>query len=1482
MFRQIILSPDMDCVKAGTQPGCDIRLRKEGMLQNVELILENRRGSWQLSCGKGLYLDAGDVRKLESVKLRDSVSLALFHRETEIKLLDIGFDICFDETAGFERCIRLHNAQVISIGAFENCQICLTGSQARGTGVVLTRRKDAFAPGIFGERSGLYHNTRPLEEGRVIRNGDFFFIADYSFYLDDDCIWASSRQDMLIRGLDWNDLPDQNTYPLFNRKTRIKAVFDEEDIHIQDPGALPVKKEENILFRILPSLGMLSAALIMALRGSNTMLVFSGISAGIAVFTAAAGIFREKKRYLAELEKRRSSYETYISEKRREIIKCRQKEKDIAGYLYRPADWLLSQLERFDPELFDRSASDEDFMCVRLGRGTVPARKKICIRDRTRLEPEDELAQIPEKTAEEFRYIPDSAVICDMKKDAGLGIAGCEEERFFLMKQLIIDITARHYQEDVRLIIASEPANAHKIAVFRMLPHVFLEGTDLRGIITDEDSRDHVFEYLYGELSARAQSGRREPFIVMIFYDDCGFRQHPLSSFLAGAFSLGIAFVFMKEQAGQIIKGCDRIIEICEPGKAVMICSDNMNDRVSFSYERISDKAVKEAVRVMAPVYTEQVALGNRLASEVSLFDLLGAVSVEDIDLKRRWEDSDIINSMKVPLGMSRSGIFFLDIHESAMGPHGLIAGTTGSGKSELLLTYVLSAAASFCPMDVCFLIIDFKGGQMAAQLRQLPHIAGVITNIDGRQAGRSLKAIRAELVKRQQLFDEAGVSHIDKYINKCKESGQAARLGHLVIIADEFAELKAQYPEFMRELISAARIGRSLGVHLILATQKPSGQVDDQIWSNSRFRICLKVQNSGDSNEVLRSALASQIKEPGRAYVQVGNNEIFELVQSAYSSGPADEETGCSRDFEIRRLSSSGKRTVIYRSQTKRQKDEMSGPELSQAQALTEHIRNFCIRESIPSPEEIIKPALSQLIDFPEGKASPGPGSGIRAAIGIYDDPDTRFQGEYSIDLSGTNLIVTGSAGSGKTNILRNIIRSISENYSPEEVNIYIIDCASMSLREFEGLNHVGGVVCAGDEEKTRQLFRFLNEQIKLRKNAGYAKGRKEIAPCILLIIDNLTVLKETCPQDEEELMNLCREGISAGISVAAASPRISGIGYRYLSDFAGRIALYCNDAGEYTYLFGRCGPGPEEIPGRCLIEINRKIFECQAYRAFDETADTDGAFAVEDFIKRINSENPAKAVQIPAVPGILTHSEAERRFCADACGRFEIVAGLDYEYVEPLVLDMSETGVLSLSGRKGAGRHNWIRHVIESLHHKGKDNIHVYAADGIKRRLSWLRDHEAVKEYTVLADRGASCVLKIREILKTRYEAISEGSQDILNTAPLIMLILDSSDAVEAICEDSMALNAYREITGKYREMNVCVIIMCVENTGISYNAPEILKNVRDEKHCLYFDDIRNLKIFDLPGAYVRNACSRISAGDAYYIRNSSLRRLKTPLYQ
>jgi DNA segregation ATPase FtsK/SpoIIIE, S-DNA-T family len=230
-----------------------------------------------------------------------------------------------------------------------------------------------------------------------------------------------------------------------------------------------------------------------------------------------------------------------------------------------------------------------------------------------------------------------------------------------------------------------------------------------------------------------------------------------------------------------------------------------------------------------------------------------------------------------------------------------------------LLQSFISSLAVNFHPYQVSFVLVDYKGGGMADAFLELPHLAGSITNLQGNLASRALLALRSELQKRQAMLAQARENHIDKYQRRYAQGELKEPLPRIIIIVDEFAELATEQPDFMKQLVSTVRVGGSLGVHLILATQKPAGVVSEEIWANTRFRICLRVARPEDSREVLRRPDAASISQPGRAYFQVGLDEVFELFQSAYGGAPYVPESGmAAAPDEIMEVALDGSRNVL------------------------------------------------------------------------------------------------------------------------------------------------------------------------------------------------------------------------------------------------------------------------------------------------------------------------------------------------------------------------------------------------------------------------------------------------------------------------------------------------------------------------------------------------------------------------------------------
>ena len=554
-------------------------------------------------------------------------------------------------------------------------------------------------------------------------------------------------------------------------------------------------------------------------------------------------------------------------------------------------------------------------------------------------------------------------------------------------------------------------------------------------------------------------------------------------------------------------------------------------------------------------------------------------------------------------------------------------------------------------------------------------------------------------------------------------------------------------------------------------------------------------------------------------------------------------------------------------------------------------YVHDYCEKAHLDKLPDICLPALSEHIDFALQETAAAGDGGFYADLGIYDDPDNQYQGVYSVDVGSQNTIIIGSAQTGKTNILQNIIRSLSSRYTPEEVSIYVLDFASMVLKNFDSLNHVGGVVCASEDEKLKNLFKLLRTEMEERKErlisvgvssfTAYREAGRTDLPQIVLIIDNLTALKELYFQDDDELLNLCREGITVGISIVIANAQTAGIGYKYLSNFSVRIATFCNDSSEYGALFEHCSQRLDNIPGRCFVEIEKRHLECQCYLAFPGEKEFERAQKIREYIAQTNAScGSMAAVRIPLIPAVLNEQYMRTEFQSMMRQRFAVAAGLDYETVMPHVLDLASIGVLAVTGREGAGRHNWMRYMINMLDTMYPEQMKLYISDSIGKRLAALKDKKYTCGYSILTDDALRFVKEIEEQLKERYDALAAGDDEVLAKSPLLMLVIDSYDAAVAVCNDREAMEAYKNITGRYKNLNVCIIISAVENVPIPYSAPEIFKNIRDQHHMMYFDDISNMKIYDMPLAVARKFKKPIETGDGYYIKDNECMKLKTPL--
>lgn len=1469
----------------GNTVNCDARFSREILDFDIEIDFVRSKSGWVIGVNEGLYIgkiynSITGIAKSSNVKTRNFDGecgdvFTVYSDNKDELLFEVTLAIDFEATLPkINNYILLSGYKNITISSDEGADLVITSPYGAGNEVSIANNGTDYVLSFRKAPFGVFVNKSEVNENVRLKEYDYITFADVALFFRDGRLFFDKTK---IKSDVCEIKTVQNEgifeYPGFIRNTRIKKKINEENIKILDPSNKPEEPESNIFTRLLPAIVMLVLCILFRAvlnPSKSTFVMFSICSMGMGVITSIVGIVKTKKRYQNSVKKRRENYIRYVEEKRSSIADMRQKELDALRNRYFSNKENLEHILSFDTCLFDRDKSDEDFLDVYLGTGSRKAIRLIDYKEKEQLTEGDELTKLPMQVSETFEYIDEAPIILDVREAGAIGITGPKEALYDVFKNTITDICARQYYSDVKIVclVDEEHYKSGRADFLKYLPHIQFDNSGdntQRFIVVDEESKTSIFDFLYKVLSSREGEKEASPHYVIFALDNYGMRMHPLMKYVESASQISATFIFFEDKVQKLPQYCKYVIELDENRKGLMYDSEDSVEKIGFEYETITDEQMMEMAIELAPVYAEEISLSGSLRKSISLFELYGIYEINDLNLGRRWANSKVYDSMAVPLGINaKEQIVSLDLHEKYHGPHGLVAGTTGSGKSEILQSYILGAAMSFPPDEVGFLIIDFKGGGMANQFADLPHLLGAITNLEGKEVERSLKSIKAELLRRQNCFSEAGVYQIDKYIELYKAGKVKEMLPHLIIVVDEFAELKAEQPDFMKELISTARIGRSLGVHLILATQKPAGQVNDQIWSNSKFKLCLKVQTQADSNEVLKSPLAAEIREPGRAYLQVGNNEIFELFQSGYSGAPEKNVETDKKAYKLYEVDFKGNKSLIFEQKKKKQNEERS-----QLEAVVQYVKNYCVDNKVRIPKPICMPALPEKIEYSKTDSK-------EITVGIFDNPDNQYQGPLGISLD-ENTLVLGASGMGKTNLLMVMIRQICEKYTADEVNLYLLDFSSMMLKIFKRLNHVGGVVCSSDDEKMKNLVRMLYEILAERRNkmslAGavsfksYCEAGNRDLPRIIVMIENFSAMKELFNEETEQLLGLLRDGLSVGMSFIITNNQLNGISYKYLAQISGRLAFFLNDSSSYSGFIGGRGLTPNETIGRCILNISKMIKECQIYQAFDGDSEEDKNESLQKWLAEMNENSEKVFVRgIPEIPNILMRSDLERK-------DDYIRLGLTYGDIQLVSFNHNVKNLLAITGREHFGIKNYINHIIKDFV-DSHPNGEVIIFDNFKKILEQYKD---ISKYVIGTDELADIINDFGQRCEEEYQEMVKAS-DYLKKEKLI--VINDYDVIESWCKDKALVQIYKNMISKYKALGVYIVLCDLPNVSIGVMTNDILKSVKESRQLVYFDDINNIKILDVPALTGRNFKKKLEIGDAYYINGTEIFKLKTPL--
>ncbi len=857
--------------------------------------------------------------------------------------------------------------------------------------------------------------------------------------------------------------------------------------------------------------------------------------------------------------------------------------------------------------LWERKVQDRDFLHLMVGEGTRAPSCAVLKPDRPEVGELPALYREMEETLQSAPRLTDAPVTLDLRTHRLVGIVG--RRRSAVLAEalgLLVELTALHAYDDVKVVLIHGEGERDFWRFAKWMPHLWNEDRTRRYLAGDPAEikalSQHLLEQMRGREKQTGDKKPHTPFYVIVNADQSlGHRAEALRELYKDRYDAGMCVIELCENARQLPKNCTAILDTDQQTLSLL---QGGTAQVQGLSRLLRFEGDPEALFAnMAHIRLTDAAAGSELPEKLSFLEMHRAGSADQLSVLRRWRGSDPVRSLSAVVGVDRDGFpVELDVHEKAHGPHGLVAGMTGSGKSEWLISYILSMAASYRPTEVAFILIDFKGGGMADVFRDLPHLAGAITNLDGNELRRSFLAIESELKHRQEVFQQAkqalGLSSMDiyDYQSLYRQGRVSEPLPHLIIVSDEFAELKNQQGGFMSQLIRIARIGRSLGVHLTLATQKPDGVVDEQIRSNIRFKVCLKVQDRADSQSMLGSPEAAAITTAGRFYLQVGCNEIFEQGQSGYSGLPylAKEQYEEPRDLTLRLLNGQGV-PVAAAAPAVRGAD----PDYREVNAVLAAIAEAAKAEGLTQKPVWAAP-IPTVRRAVQVRAGRDEGHELEPQVGLYDDLRARCHKPLTVPFTAKgSAVVYGASGAGKLDFVNRVLTRCMERHSPEEVQFWLADAEAGILQAYEGSSHTAWLALPGEYDRFGEMLTRLTDELERRRQTLQpyggdrerylaAGGKMPLALCV--IHDAGSFLGgDNGDRLVEALRDLGRNGKKYGILLLLTAVDSRSLHYSLKSLLPQVFVLRQNSDEDYADLLGRTrGMTPSEGKGRGLIRVD------------------------------------------------------------------------------------------------------------------------------------------------------------------------------------------------------------------------------------------------------------------------------------------------------
>ncbi|WP_328295773.1 FtsK/SpoIIIE domain-containing protein [Kineococcus sp. NBC_00420] len=857
-----------------------------------------------------------------------------------------------------------------------------------------------------------------------------------------------------------------------------------------------------------------------------------------------------------------------------------------------PAELLLTAIGP-RARLWERRRRDADHLDVRLGLADLPS--TVVVEDPEELEHRRQVSATAHR-------VP---VTVSLRENPVTGVAGTGARA--LASRWLVQLAVLQSPRDVSLHVLTTPAGLAEWDWLRWVPHARSEAGGAASVFVGTSTETWarrvaelatVLEDRRRTLAGLASGTRLDaPDLVVVLDGARRLRSLPgVVTLLTEGPALGIRVVCCEGDRRSLPEECSAVVE--ERADGTLRVERQRHAPVGGILADVPAPGwAGRIARAMAPVRDAgDDDSGAGLPDRSRLLDVLDLEPPTPQGVAARWLRRPA--STTAVVGESLDGPFGIDLR--ADGPHGLIAGTTGSGKSELLQTIVASLAVANRPDAMTFVLVDYKGGAAFKDCVDLPHTVGMVTDLDTHLVGRALTSLGAELHRREHLLAEVGAKDLEDHddLREAHPDRELPRIPRLLIVIDEFASLARELPDFVTGLVNIAQRGRSLGIHLLLATQRPTGVVSAEIRANTNLRIALRVTDVGESSDVLDAPDAARIAKgtPGRAYVKLGHGSLVPF-QSGRVGG---RRPGVSRDTAVPapwsaplRLEDLG-RPVPRRPKGPAAKDDAAETDLRH---LVDAVRGAARELQVPTPHSPWLPALPELLTAGE---LPAPNRPLAASFGVVDVPERQRRDPLAFDLATDgHLYVVGAPRSGRSQVLRTLAARLAEQVPTADLHLYGLDCGGGALLALAGLPHTGAIVQRSETDRAVRLLTRLRNEV-LRRQAGLGVlGVADVGeqravspdpwPHLVLLLDRwegfLGGLAELDGQAPLELVTmLLREGAGVGVHLVVAGDRqlLTGRTGTLVED---KLLLRLTDRADATMAGLSARQVPEDMaPGRLL----------------------------------------------------------------------------------------------------------------------------------------------------------------------------------------------------------------------------------------------------------------------------------------------------------